>query len=82
MDVIGYEKARNLMRQLDWKMLVTMIGDSVEDIKLYHPKQPNRYKVRIDSGRKLMAECRVIGSQDYRTAILGYDWDGTDDNLI
>lgn len=82
MKVIGYEKARNLMQQLDWKMLVTMICDSVEEIVLYHPKQPNRYKVRIDSGRKLMAECRVIGSKDYRTAILGYDWDGTNDALI
>ena len=82
MKVLGYKAARNLMRQLDWKMLVTMIGDSVEAIELYHPKQPNHYKVRIDSGRKLMAECRVIGSKDYRTAILGYDWDGTDDKLI
>lgn len=82
MKVIGYEKARNLMCELDWKMLVTMICDSVEEIVLYHPKQQNRYKVRIDSGRKLMQECRVIGSKGYMTMILGYDWDGTNDAMI
>lgn len=79
---IGLKQARNLMRQLDWKMLVTMFGDSVEHIELYHPAQLERHKVRLDSGRKLMQECRVCGSKDYMTAILCYDWDGSDENNI
>ncbi len=54
MAVIGYEKARNLMRQLDWKMRVTSrIVDydiQVESIELYHPLRESTYRVRKDSG--------------------------------
>ena len=82
MKVIGYERARNLMRELDWKMLVTIIGGSVEKTTLYHPKQPYYHKVRIDSGHRLMGECRLIAWKDERTAIYGYDWDGTNDANI
>lgn len=74
MAAIGYQKARNLMRQLDWKMRVTMLCDSVERIEVYHPKgNPEGHVVRIDSGRKLMAECRLIAQKDWRTVIYGYD---------
>ena len=82
MAVIGYEKARNLMAQLDWKMLVTMIGESIEKIELYQPRQEERHTVRIDSGRKLMAECRVCGRHNDMTAILCYDHDGSDEILL
>lgn len=83
MTVIGYTKARNLMRQLDWKMRVTMEGELITRTEVYHPKaNPAGYVVRKDSGVKIMAECRVIGRVDDSTAILGFDWDGTDDNLI
>lgn len=79
---IGFEQARNLMRQLDWKMRVTMNGESVDGIELYHPKQPRTYKVRMDSGRKLITECRVCGRVNDRTAILCYDHDGSNERLI
>lgn len=79
---IGYERARNLMRQLDWKMRVTMLGESVEGIEVYHPRQPNAYKVRMDSGRKLITECRVCGRVDDCTAVLCYDHDGSNESLI
>ena len=36
---IGYVRARNLMRQLDWKMRVTIMVGSVTKIELYHPKR-------------------------------------------
>lgn len=79
---IGFEQARNLMRQLDWKMRVTMNGESVDGIELYHPKQHRTYKVRMDSGRKLITECRVCGRVNDRTAILCYDHDGSNERLI
>lgn len=84
METIGYTKARNLMRQLDWKMLVGMDhdGGGAVSFALYHPKQPHQYKIRKDCGKKLYAECRVIGSKDYNTAILCYDWDGSDESNI
>ena len=70
---IGYEKARNLMRQLDWKMQVTTICDSVEKIVLFHPLQDREYTVRLDSGRKLMRECVMQHRIDSMTAILEYN---------
>ncbi len=82
MTVIGYKKARALMRQLDWKMLATVHGDSIDEIVLYHPKQENRYKVRIDSGVKLWRECREIKQIDHCTRLLCYDWAGSDETLI
>ena len=59
-----------------------MHGESVDSIELYHPLRPTRYKVRIDSGRKLITECRVCGSKDYQTAIMCYDSDGSNESLI
>ena len=37
---IGYGRARNLMRQLDWKMRATVMMGSVNKIELYHPEAP------------------------------------------
>ncbi len=79
---IGYERARNLMRQLDWKMEVTMHGDEVEHLELYHPLRPTRYVLRRDTGRKLISECRVCGSRDGQTAIMCFDHDGSNESLI
>lgn len=70
---IGYEKARNLMRQLDWKMQVSTLGDSVEKIVLFHPAQDYEYTVRLDSGRKLLRECVTQHRIDSMTAILEYN---------
>lgn len=83
MSVIGYEKAKGLMKQLDWKMRLVAHGENVEKIELYHPKRPTVYAVRKDSGKKLLKECRVIcrGDSD-DTAILCYDHAGSNENLI
>ena len=70
---IGYEKARNMMRQLDWKMRVTTICDSVDKIVLFHPTQYREYTVRLDSGRRLMRECVVRYRLDSMTAVLEYN---------
>lgn len=70
---IGYEKASNLMRQLDWKMQVSTLGDSVEKIVLFHPAQDYEYTVRLDSGRKLLRECVMQHRIDSMTAILEYN---------
>lgn len=70
---IGYEKARNLMRQLDWKMRVKTICNSVEEIVLFHPQQEKEYTVRMDSGRKLMRECVLSQRLDGMTAVLEYN---------
>lgn len=82
--VIGFERAKNLMKQLDWKMLVTMNRHTMEisKIEVYHPLQPNTYAVRRDSGRKLMELCRVIGPKTEDTAILCYDHEGSNEALI
>lgn len=71
--VIGYEKARNLMRQLDWKMRVCTMGDGVKKIELFHPEQKQEYTVRIESGRKLLRECIFDQRLDSRTLILRYN---------
>lgn len=70
---IGYEKARNLMRQLDWKMRVSTSGDRVEKIVLFHPCQPNEYRVYMAGGRKLMRECVLSHRLDSKTAVLEYN---------
>ncbi len=70
---IGYERARNLMRQLNWRMRVKTICDSVEKIVLFHPCQGKEYTVRMDSGRKLMRECVLSQRLDSMTAILEYN---------
>lgn len=83
MAVIGYEKAENLMKQLDWKMRYTAHGEDVEKIELYHPKRPTVYAVRKDSGKKLLKECRVIcRCENDETAILCYDHAGSNEDLI
>ena len=80
--VIGYMKAKSLMVQLDGKMAVTMEGETLIRIKLYHPNQQDTYVVRKDSGKRLMAECRVCGRKTDTTAILCYDHDGANEDLI
>lgn len=79
---IGYGRARNLMRQLDWEMRVTTMVGSVTKIELYHPQRPSTYTVRLDSGRKLMAECREIRRLDDMTVVLRYDHNGSNESLI
>ena len=81
---IGYLRAKKLMVQLDWKMRVTMEQDllTITKIELYHPKSSTVYSVRRDSGKKLMAECRVCSRKDDETAILCYDHGGSDEDLI
>ena len=85
--IVGYEYARNLMRQLDWKLRVTITasatrGLNVDHIEIYHPKQDHSYTVRRDSGKRLMQECYVCGHVDDRTAIMCYDHDGSNPELI
>lgn len=70
---IGYERARNLMRQLGWKMRVRTSGDGIEKIMLFHPCQQNEYRVYMESGRKLLRECVVSERLDKHTAILSYN---------
>jgi hypothetical protein len=70
---IGYEKARNLMRQLDWKMRVSTVGDNVDKIVLFHTSQRREHTVILDSGRKLMRECVLSMRFDSHTAILEYN---------
>jgi len=83
---IGYEHAKNLMVQLDWKAKVTMDISShdtvLERVTLYHPRRENTYNVRRDSAKRLLAECRVCGRVDDRTAIMCYDHDGSNEELI
>ena len=80
--VVGYQKAKNMMVQLDWKMAVYMEGEDIISITLYHPKQENRYVVRRESGKKLMKECWVCGHLDMNTAVLCYDHEGSNPDLI
>lgn len=70
---IGYEKARNLMRQLDWKMRVSTAGNNVDKIVLFHTSQRKEHTVILDSGRKLMRECILSMRLDSHTAILEYN---------
>lgn len=81
---IGYKRAKNLMMQLDWKLRVTMNRETLElqHVEIYHPKQPTVYSVRRDSARILLAECRVIGPANMDTAIMCYDHDGSNEDLI
>lgn len=83
MPVIGYEKAKNLMKQLDWKLRVTMDGEDLQGVECYHPKQPAVYSVRKDSYKKLYPECRIVGQgENCREAILCYDHAGSNEDLI
>ena len=73
MPVIGYEKAKNLMKQLDWKARVTMSNYILQSAELYHPNQPLVYTIRRDSAKKLISECKVCGHVNDATAILCYN---------
>lgn len=79
--VIGYDEAKNLMKQLDWKMALTMVEGLITEVEVYHPISKGRHKVRKDAAKKLCPELRVICSRDHFTAILGYDHDGTRDEV-
>lgn len=70
---IGYGRARNLMRQLNWKMQVTTSENGIEKIVLFHPMQDHEYTVRLDSGRKLMRECVVHHRIDSMAVVLEYN---------
>ena len=70
---IGYEKAKKLMTEEGYELLVTMSGESIEHIAVRKTDFSEQQTVRIDSGRRLMQECTVAGSLDYRTAIMHYD---------
>lgn len=84
MPIIGYEKAKALMVQLDWKLRVTMDGEDLMRAELYHPNRHTVHTVRKDSYKRLYRECRVIGPApgDDRTAILCYDHDGSNEKMI
>lgn len=79
---IGYVKAYNLMKQLDWKAKVKIICNSVESMELYHPLRPSRYKVRIDSATKVLASCRKVKDIDSISSIWCFDSDGSNESLI
>lgn len=76
MAVIGYEKAKNLMRQQGWTLHVTMKGTALQYAELYSPDQHTYHSVRRDSVKKLIPECVVYGRSTDQTAILCYDKDG------
>lgn len=83
MAVAGYEKAKLLMKQKDWKLRVVMDGEDLQQVQLYHPGAPDVYAVRKDSFKRLYPECRIVGrGEDDRTAILCYDHAGSDESLI
>ena len=70
---IGYGKAKKLMTEEGYELLVTMSGESIEHIAVRKTDFSGQQTVRIDSGRRLMQECTVAGSLDYRTTIMHYD---------
>lgn len=79
---IGYAQARNLMRQLDWKLAVNT-GAGNPYMMLYHPKRSTRYTVRWDGGEKLLKECRLIeGAGSDSQKVYCYDWDGSNEKNI
>lgn len=79
---MGYERCKNLMKQLDWKLMVTLDFDKPVEFWVYHPKQPRSYKVRRDSGRRLLDECRWVKAMDDGRLIYCYNHDGADESLI
>lgn len=80
--VIGYQKARALMKELDWK-LVCCVGVGKPFMYVYHPNQNHQYTVRWDSGEKLLKECRVCSSNQSRhRKVYCYDWEYSNDENI
>lgn len=83
MSAIGYDKTKNLMKQQDWKLRVTMDGEDLQGVEIYHPNRPTAYPVRKDSYKKLYPECRVVGQgENSRVAILCYDHGGSNEDPI
>lgn len=70
---IGFEKARNLMRQLDWKMRVTISADDIEAMTLFHLLQDHEFTLRMESGKRLLSECVIVERLDNSTVILEYN---------
>jgi len=73
MAVIGYEKALNLMKNMGWQARVTMQGETLLRVELYHPEQNSVYTVRRDSAKKLIPKCNVCGRINDETAICCYE---------
>ena len=71
--VIGYQKAKNLMKEQGWKLWVTMHGEVLQDTGVFHPESEEMCTVRRDSAKKLIPECMVCGRVNDETAILCYD---------
>ena len=70
---IGHKTAKELLTGAGWELRVAMTGEKIENIEVYHPVAKFCYKVRLDSGRRLMAECEVTGrGGNDRIAILHY----------
>ena len=82
LSAIGYERAKGLMIRLDWKARVTMDCERFVRMEVYDPVQKDFFLVRRDSARRLIPECRVCGRVNDETAILCYDHDGADEDLI
>lgn len=84
MPIIGYDKAKALMVQLDWKLRVTMNGEELTKVELYHPNRQTVHVVRKDSYKRLYKECRVICAdpKDPCAAILCYDHEGSNEEVI
>ena len=79
---VGYQRGKNLMKQLDWKLKVTTSRGRVDKVVIYHPKQPKAYTVRRDSRGRLLSECRVCKRVDDDTLIFCYDHDGSNEAMI
>ena len=71
--VIGYDMARNLMRQLNWRMRVAINDNAIEEMTLYHPEQDHEFTLRMDSGKRLLSECVIAVRLDDSTVILEYN---------
>lgn len=82
--MVNIDRARNLMKQLDWKLLLVVDNDTleVEFAVLYHPLQANAYRLRRNSAKKLLSECRVIGAVTDEITVLCYDHDGSNEKTI
>lgn len=70
---IGYTEAKNLMRQLGWKMRAVVDESGVREMAVFHPLQDNEFKLREATGRNLLRECRVECRPDRHTVILEYN---------
>ena len=76
MAVIGYAKAKALMKHEGWYMHVTMKRNILQHAELLHPEQQEYHTVRRDSAEKLIPECAVHARITDETASLCYDHEG------